>query len=174
MKNVRIFSTNFMLVFFTSALFTMNGCEKASDQEPVIEKPTIMVIDKIILKSFSLYNPNGNLWDDWTNYPDPYVVFGEEASDGSLNILIKTGRYDELKLSDLPVNYTNSKLPLSLTNFNRNLGIGLFDYDSDGGDDFMFEVEFKISDFVPYSGDYPTEIQLYADTGAFTLEVHWK
>jgi hypothetical protein len=38
----------------------------------------------------------------------------------------------------------------------------------------MFEVEFKISDFVPYSGDYPTEIQLYADTGAFTLEVHWK
>lgn len=107
-------------------------CDEGYTGEKCAEEktPLFVYINSIKLQSYSNTN-NGISWDEFSPYADPYVVVS--LTDPALDIF--TGNYFE----DVPPNSVTTWNPFVKVSATSDVRITIYDYDSVGDDDVMFQ-----------------------------------
>ncbi|MBI1183490.1 hypothetical protein GC194_04430 [bacterium] len=150
---------NLIFFFIVSMLAFVASCQTDDEPNLVLSK---MQINKISVAGFPNTN-NGKDWDIWSSYPDIYVAIVLNG-----NRFYTSEYYDECVNSNT-YNYIRN-LPVYVDNYSLQHSIGLWDYDSTSGDEYMGGYLFTPKD---YEGK--REITLRNDSSeiVLVLSVEW-
>lgn len=177
------FTMIFASLLFTSCVTTENPLEPEDpdddDNEVVINTPSAMKLDAIIVTRFPATKSNGDKWDyhifssSPTRRPDIYVELGRNVntdhvyrSDTREDTIFETFS-DNLTFTD-PAASNGGSLPHDIP-MNTEYIIWTFDDDGLSADDLMGSVEIDPSDY--YNNDNATHVYQTLTNGELTIKI---
>jgi hypothetical protein len=141
----------------------------------VIQIPKKVNIKSVTILNFSESNSSGGSWDGSLqgSYPDVYFKLTNELGT-ELYTLPSANRKENLRVANLPTNWTSADYYLTFSDLEQGIGVSLYDYESLSSDEFMGGVISKTTfRSLVENGDLPTEYKLTYGKYSFKLGLEW-